>query len=41
MQNSEFHYKFACPDRKSVDEVKNTLGKIDKTKIVNLNVRYN
>ena len=40
MQNSEYQYKFACPDREGVEEVKKVLGSIDKAKIVNLNVRY-
>lgn len=40
-QNREHQYKFACPDRNAVQDIKNIINKIDKTKIISFNVRYN
>ena len=40
-QNREHQYKFACPDRNAVQDIKNIINKIDKAKIISFNVRYN
>ena len=40
-QNSEYQYKFACPDRVKVQEVKLIIENLDKANVLSFNVRYN
>jgi hypothetical protein len=40
-QNSEYQYKFACPDRAKVQEVKLIIENLDKANLLSFNVRYN